>query len=69
METFQTFKQTLLDQVNIVYSFILKIINDNMFRHVIVASCRIIIKSMLIVGTPYEGGVFKCKLVVDAEFP
>lgn len=22
-----------------------------------------------IVGTPYEGGVFKCKLVVDSEFP
>lgn len=22
-----------------------------------------------IVGTPYEGGVFKCKLVVDSDFP
>jgi ubiquitin-conjugating enzyme E2 S len=21
------------------------------------------------VGTPYEGGIFKCKLVIDAEFP
>ena len=23
----------------------------------------------VIVGTPYEGGIFRCKLVVDSEFP
>jgi hypothetical protein len=22
-----------------------------------------------LVGTPYEGGIFRCKLVVDSEFP
>lgn len=22
-----------------------------------------------LVGTPYEGGIFKCKLVIDSEFP
>lgn len=24
---------------------------------------------LLLVGTAYEGGIFRCKLVVDAEFP
>lgn len=26
-------------------------------------------QQMIIVGTPYEGGVFRCKLVLDADFP
>ena len=29
----------------------------------------ILTASFSVVGTPYEGGVFKCKLVLDHEFP
>jgi ubiquitin-protein ligase len=58
-EIFLIFKQTLLGQVK---SFSI-IINHSTIP---AEFCLTLTK---IVGTSYEGGIFKCKLVIDSEFP
>lgn len=52
-EIFLIFKLISLDQVIFFNNFLYALIFITTY----------------IVGTPYEGGVFKCKLVVDSEFP
>lgn len=55
-------------------SLIFKLILSDQVRHLhrinapIVCISSLLIRSA-IVGTPYEGGIFKCKLVLDSEFP
>ena len=49
----QTFKLTLLD-----------LVSTNKASFELISECFVIV-----VGTAYEGGIFRCKLVIDSEFP
>ena len=49
----QTFRLTLLD-----------LVSTNKASFELISECFVIV-----VGTAYEGGIFRCKLVIDSEFP
>jgi ubiquitin-protein ligase len=39
------------------------------FKQTLLVQVILKIFDVVIVGTAYEGGIFRCKLVVDSEFP